>query len=121
MKRGKSKAKGMKGSRTESLSRGPQKKYLKTRPICKVTFRLPSAATEGASRVDLVGDFNQWIPGKTPMKRLKNGDWTVTVDLPSGNQYRYRFLIDNSRWENDWFAEAYQPNPFGSDDSVITV
>lgn len=97
------------------------KRYLKTRPVCKVTFRLPAAVAGGAGRVALVGDFNDWSIEACLMKRLKNGDFTATIDLPAGVEYRYRFFIDGCRWENDWCPDRYAPNPYGSDDSVIAV
>jgi hypothetical protein len=36
-------------------------------------------------------------------------------------QCRFRYLLDGERWENDWTADAYVPNSFGSDDSVVEV
>jgi hypothetical protein len=55
------------------------------------------------------------------MKKLKSGDFSATVSLDAGNSYRYRYLLDGQRWENDWDAEAYAPNEFGAEDSIITV
>ena len=55
------------------------------------------------------------------MKQLKNGSFSVTVSLPAGQSYRYRYLLDGERWENDWDAESYVSNEFGGEDSVITV
>ena len=34
---------------------------------------------------------------------------------------RYRYLLDGSRWENDWSADEYVPNGYGSDDSVLVI
>jgi hypothetical protein len=30
-------------------------------------------------------------------------------------------LIDGQRWDNDWAADAYLPNSFGGDDSVVDL
>ncbi len=98
-----------------------KKEYLKSRPVCKVTFSLPGEATGNASSVHIVGDFNNWDSMSTPMKRLKNGLWKVTLELEPGREYRYRYLIDGARWENDWCADKYTPNPFGGDDSVVVL
>jgi 1,4-alpha-glucan branching enzyme len=103
------------------VSTGFRKQYLKTSPVCKVTFRLPGEAAPAARKVNLVGDFNNWNTRKTPLKRLKNGDYKVTLDLPNNNEYRFRYLIDGSRWENDWSADKYIPNQYGCDDSVVIV
>jgi hypothetical protein len=45
----------------------------------------------------------------------------VTVGLDAGRAYRFRYLLDGQRWDNDWAADAYQPNDFGGDDSVVDL
>ncbi|MFQ5542897.1 MAG: isoamylase early set domain-containing protein [Nitrospiria bacterium] len=98
------------------------KKYLKSKPVCKVKFELPKEATENASRVLLLGDFNNWDANTIPMKRLKKGGFTSTVNLPSGKEYQFKYLIDEGTWENDWKADKYVPNSYGdSDNSVVVV
>ena len=100
---------------------GIAKQYLKSRPVCKVTFRLPKEAAPLAQSVAIVGDFNGWDENATPMKMLKNGSCTVCLELETNRQYRYRYLIDGAYWENDWNADKYMPNSFGGDDSVVIV
>jgi hypothetical protein len=55
------------------------------------------------------------------MRKLKDGTFSVTVKLEPGRAYRFRYLIDGTRWENDWRADRYEPNSFGGDDSVVVV
>jgi hypothetical protein len=45
----------------------------------------------------------------------------VTVDLDAGRAYRFRYLLDGQRWDNDWAADAYVRNDFGGDDSVVDL
>jgi 1,4-alpha-glucan branching enzyme len=98
-----------------------KKQYLKSRPVCRVTFRLPKDAAPEAQRVNISGDFNDWDQELTVMTRLRNGDFTITLELEKGREYHFRYLIDGKRWANDWFADKYLPNPFGGDDSVVLV
>ncbi len=100
---------------------GPQKRYLKIRPVCKVTFRLPKDAAPEAKKVTIAGDFNNWDKESCRMKRLKDGDFTTTIELEKGSDYRFRYLIDGNQWENDWCADRYVQNAYGEDDSVVTV
>jgi len=100
---------------------GFKKLYLKNRPVCKVTFRLPGEAVPEARAVSLVGDFNNWDAGALPMRRLKNGSFTATLSLEAGKDYCFRYLIDGQKWENDWRADRYIKNSFGTDDSVVAV
>ena len=100
---------------------GIKKQYLKTGNVCNVTFRLPQEAAPDAAVVTVVGEFNDWDLSDTPMKKLKNGSFTATMKLPCGNEYRFRYLIDSNRWENDWCADEYKQNAFGGEDSVIRI
>lgn len=99
-----------------------KKRFLKTRPVCKVTFELPQAATSGAGKVALVGEFNSWDTGSTLMKRRKDGSYSITIDLPASREYQFKYLIDDTYWENDWSADNYRPNNIGDcENSVVVV
>jgi len=97
----------------------PRKTYTKSGKSCRVTFELPVAVN--AQSACLCGEFNSWEPSAHPMKQRKDGTFALTLSLPSGQAYRYRFLLDGERWENDWAADAYTPNSFSTDDSVVQV
>ena len=99
-----------------------KKRFLKTRPVCKVTFELPSEATRGAGKVALAGDFNDWDTEGTLMKQRKDSSFSITIDLPAKREYQYTYLIDDGRWENDWAADKYLPNKLGDcENSVVVV
>ena len=107
---------------TTVMSVGIKKEYFKSRKTCKVTFRLPRIAATDAKSVCIVGDFNNWNLYANPMKKLKNGNYTVTLELKPGREYQFRYLIDESKWENDWSADKYVKSPYGdSDNSVVVV
>jgi len=55
------------------------------------------------------------------MKKLKNSDFTVSLELNTGRAYNYSYLIDGNRWENDWCADRYEQNPYGGENSVVEV
>ncbi len=98
-----------------------QKKYLKSRPMSKVTFRLPAEAVPADAIVTLVGEFNNWDPSGTPMTALKSGEYKVTLDLPVGHQYEFRYLINGRIWENDWEADRYAPSGLGTEENSVVV
>lgn len=102
-------------------TRGIKKKFLKARPVCRVTFTLPREAAPKAEAVCVIGEFNDWSRDATPMKRQKNGDFSVSLDLETGRSYRFRYLIDGWKFENDWAADRYEPNRYGGEDSVVEV
>ena len=98
-----------------------KKEYLKGVNVCRVTFRLPKAAAADAKSVYIVGDFNNWNISANPMKMLENGDYTIKLDLETGKAYQFRYLIDESRWENDWDADRYVKSCYGDCDNSIVV
>jgi len=98
-----------------------EKKFLKTKPVCKVKFSLNGGLYTGASSVSLAGDFNNWQADQTPMKKSKEGVWSVTLDLPSGNAYQYKFLVNGTEWINDPAAERLVPGGMGSENSLLEI
>ena len=69
------------------------KQYLKTKPICKVTFVVPA---KEASSVCVAGEFNNWNTEATMLKKLKNGNFKGTIDLPKDNQFEFKYVVDVS-------------------------
>ena len=99
-----------------------KKKYLKSKPVCKVTFKLPKEVIQvDASKVDLIGDFNNWNPKNAGMKGLKDGSFTKTLDLEVGQEYQFRYLIDSKIWENDNEADKYVASGVSSDENSVVV
>jgi hypothetical protein len=82
-----------------------------------VTFRVPPEA--GAATALILGEFTEW--SAVPMTPGDDGSHEVTIELPMGSSYRFRYLLDGARWANDWAADDYVANTYGSDDSVVIV
>ncbi|MEM6515788.1 MAG: isoamylase early set domain-containing protein [Bacteroidota bacterium] len=95
------------------------KKFLKSKPICKVTFTVPA---EDAKKVSVLGSFNNWNEKKAlRLKKLKNGNFKGTLDLEKDNSYEFRYLVDGT-YVNDEQADAYAWNDFaGAENSVLNV
>ena len=97
------------------------KKFLKSKPVCKATFSLPTEAVATAKKVVLIGDFNNWdTEAGISMKKQKNG-FKATLDLETGKEYEFRYLLDGEVWENDWAADKYVATPFGVENSVVST
>ncbi|MBU1611108.1 MAG: isoamylase early set domain-containing protein [Proteobacteria bacterium] len=98
------------------------KRYLKDKKICKVSFKMSKTVVDGAKKIFLVGEFNQWNTKNTPMKKLKDGSYSVTVDLEAGRDYQYRYLTDKGDWLNDTKADRYDYSAFaGGDNCVVST
>ena len=93
-----------------------KKQYRNNRRICAVTFTLPEGIQ--AKTACVVGDFNAWNPTSHVFRRIK-GAHQVTIDLETGKQYEFRYLVDTGDCFNDDRADRYVPNPFGTDNSVV--
>lgn len=94
------------------------KKFTPKRTVCKVTFSVPSEIV--TKEVALAGDFNDWDTEATKLTK-KNGNFVAEVRLKPETEYKFKYLIDGSTWENDYEADAYVANEFGTEDSVVVV
>ncbi|MCB0516137.1 MAG: isoamylase early set domain-containing protein [Chitinophagales bacterium] len=98
-----------------------KKQYLKSKNTCKVTFTLPKNEAENAGNVSLLGDFNNWDANANPMKSSKKGDYSVSLNLESGKEYQFRYLVDGNVWLNENEADKLVPAPFGVENSLISL
>ena len=99
-----------------------KKRPLKSKRLSKVTFKLPKDVAKSAKTAHIVGEFNDWDTKATPMKRLRSREFTVTIDLETGREYQFRYLLDGSRWENDGEADRYVSTPYtNTENSVVVV
>lgn len=95
-----------------------KKQFLKSKPVCKVTFTVPA---EEAKNVAVVGSFNEWNVEATPLKKLKNGSFKGTVDLETGSSYEFRYLIDG-QYTNEVEADSLAWNDYaGAENSVLSI
>ena len=106
-----------------------KKSYSKTGKSCRVTFKLtpevlsPESTEEvvDIEKVAVLGEWNAWSPQDGQMKKRKDGSFSTTVSLDAGQEYRFRYLVDESTWLNDDEADDLVPNRFGTQDGVIAV
>jgi len=99
-----------------------RKQYLKSKPVCKATFRIPEEMGSSAESAHIVGDFNNWTFFSTPMEKLKSGAFKTTLELEPGREYQFRYLLDKEIWENESDADKSVPTPYGdSENSVIVI
>ncbi|MBO3097172.1 isoamylase early set domain-containing protein [Gelidibacter pelagius] len=94
------------------------KQYLKSKPVCKVTFTVPA---EDAKKVSVLGTFNEWNEKKAlQLKKLKNGTFKGTIDLEKDNSYEFKYLVDGT-FINEEEADAYKTNEFGGENAVLNL
>lgn len=98
-----------------------KKQFLKSKPVCKVSFRLDASEASGASRVQLLGDFNNWDESVASMTALKSNDFTATLELEAGKEYQFRYLVDGLTWKNDPQADYFVTNNLGDENGVVST
>tara|TARA_B110000238_G_C16005220_1_gene386335 strand:- start:338 stop:634 length:297 start_codon:yes stop_codon:yes gene_type:complete len=91
------------------------KKYFKTKDEAEVTFEFNRSDVSSAV---LVADFNNWQAVEMRFSK-KTQSFKTKVRLPKGETFHFRYLLNNKEWENDYKADQYLPNGFGSDNSVV--
>lgn len=94
---------------------GITKQFLKSKPVCKVTFTVPA---KDANSVSIVGNWNSWNTEAEPLKKLKNGTFKGTVNLEKDKSYEFRYLVDG-QWKNEEEADAFAWNDYAADENSV--
>jgi 1,4-alpha-glucan branching enzyme len=95
-----------------------KKQFVKTKPVCKVTFSLDA---KEANEVAVVGDFNNWNATEGELSKLKNGTFKGVFDLSKDSSYEFKYIVDGN-YVNDPQADSYRYNEFaGAENSVLEV
>ncbi|GAA4406293.1 isoamylase early set domain-containing protein [Nibrella viscosa] len=97
------------------------KQYLKSKPVCKVTFTLPAEVVNGAKTVAVVGEFNDWSTDAAVLKKQKDGSYKTTLELPAGQEFQFRYLIDGEKWTNEQEADKYVKSGVSDEDNSVVV
>ena len=74
-----------------------------------------------AREVVVVGSFNDWQTKEGEMVQIQPGLWEGVLDVPKRGTYRYKFLIDRSRWIHDPENPLRIEDGFGGFNSLITI
>jgi len=77
------------------------------------------AQLDGAKEVIVTGDFTQWSEKGISLTKGPNREWRTTLRLVPG-EHQYRLRVDG-QWQDHAQAQKRVPNPFGSENCVITV
>lgn len=94
-----------------------KKQYLKTKPICKVTFNV---AAPDAEKIVVAGDFNNWDENNFQLKKLKSGVFKGTIDLEKDKEYQFKYIVDGN-WANEEEADGKKWNEFASENSILVL
>jgi len=95
-----------------------KKQFVKTKPVCKVTF---SVEAKEAKEASVVGDFNNWSAEEGALNKLKNGTFKGVFDLDKDKAYEFKYLIDGE-YVNETEADSFKWNEFaGTENSVLEV
>jgi 1,4-alpha-glucan branching enzyme len=93
------------------------KKFFKTKDEAEVTFEFNRS---DVSTAVLVADFNDWQAIEMKFNK-KTQSFKTKVRLPKGETFHFRYLLNDTEWENDYKADQYLPNEFGTENSVVNT
>ena len=95
-----------------------KKQFIKTKPVCKVTF---SVEAKDASQASVVGDFNNWSLEDGALNKLKNGTFKGVFDVNKDAAYEFKYVIDGV-FVNEPEADSFKWNEFaGNENGVLVV
>ena len=95
-----------------------KKQFIKTKPVCKVTF---SIEAKDATSASVIGDFNGWNPADGILSKLKTGTFKNTFDLPKDASYEFKYVIDGV-YVNEPESDSFVFNEFaGAENGVLAL
>lgn len=74
-----------------------------------------------ARSVAVAGDFNAWNWAQHRGKQHADGLWRVELPLLAAGRYRYKFVIDGVRWQDDPGNGMKEPDEYGGFNSILFV
>ena len=72
-----------------------------------------------AKDVVITGDFTGWSDDGVRLTKGPRGEWQTVLQLSPG-VHEYRLRVDG-HWEDHPKAEKRVPNPFGTENCILTV
>jgi len=84
---------------------------------------ITGGTAEVIKKVACVGDFNRWNKKFGMMKYSQSGEskkWNVVLNLKPG-RYRYKFLINGTKWISDPKSTEFVEDGFSGQCSILTV
>ena len=95
-----------------------KKQFVKTKPVCKVTFSIEAKEAKTAS---VVGDFNNWDQEVGTLNKLKNGTFKGVFDLNKDASYEFKYVVDG-QFVNEPEADSFRWNDYaGAENSVLSI
>ena len=85
----------------------------------KLTFVVPLDVLDAP--ISVVGDFNDWDPYATPLRRRSNGTRSAAVELPAGERVEFLYLADGGRWLTEDDADELRVTDDGSVNCVVAT
>lgn len=74
-----------------------------------------------AKRVSLVGDFTSWQKDMISLHKISENRWRVDIPLLPEGIYRYKFLIDNTKWSEDPNNSNKENDHYGGQNSILMI
>lgn len=74
-----------------------------------------------AAPVSVAGDFNGWDTASHVLEPDGHGALYVSVRLPLGARYEFRYRDGSGRWFNDEMADDYSENDWGGMNGVLVT
>ena len=74
----------------------------------RIQLVLPDTVHDGP--VSVVGNFNDWTPGRHKLVRRSNGTRSVTLTVEAGQELHFRYLGSGGRWFDEPEADMIDHN-----------
>jgi 1,4-alpha-glucan branching enzyme len=74
-----------------------------------------------ATKISLVGSFNDWEKDVRLLKPGRNGLWQINIPMLGPGRYYYKFLVNGTEWREDIDNPYREADGLGGWNSVLEV
>ena len=67
----------------------------------------------------MAGNFNDWNPEATSFEVGQDGNCRAVIEVPAGEEIRFRYRANGEIWFNAWQADGYMANGYGQENCVV--
>jgi len=74
-----------------------------------------------AESISVAGNFNEWNPLATPLKRDGSSLWSTEIVAPREGRFEYKFVVNGQHWIEDPSNGMKTPDNYGGLNSVLVI
>ena len=66
-------------------------------------------------------EYLPMFPNNKMLEAIKDGSFKGILELETGNEFQFKYLVDGMNWINDTEADSFVASPYGEANSIVST